>query len=122
MWPGCRLAVDGEKQKAKSNPAQFQSAVPPHSLEMGGVGAVEVAATQRGFQAEMGQNGRKRLATGQHMPKMALKGPFDPPQGSGTTFEKIPFCTFFGPIWPGCRLAVDGSLAVVGWGLVVVGG
>ena len=52
---------------------------------------------------------------------MAQKGPFEPPQGSGTTFDFFSFLTvFFGPSglvvgwW--LRLVVGWRLAVVGWG------
>ena len=39
----------------------------------------------------LGYNGPKRLKTGQIRPKMAQKGLFDPPQGSGTAFENFLF-------------------------------
>ena len=71
----------------------------------------------------MGSNGPHRLKTGQNRRKMAQKGLFDPPQGSGPTFEKNPFLTVFGPMWPGCRLAVGGCRLAVGggWQLMAVG-
>ena len=51
-----------------------------------GIGAVEVAATRRGFRAAVGQNSRKRLSTGRRMPKMAPKCPFDPSPRVGYHF------------------------------------
>ena len=62
--------------------------------ETGGMGAVEVAATQRGFQAEMSQNGWKRVNT---CPKWPQKVRLTLPKGRGPLL-KISIFGEFGPI------------------------
>ena len=47
---------------------------------------------------------------------MAPKGPFDPPQGSGTTFESFNFDRFW------ARLGWLSDVGVVGWRLMAGGG
>ena len=42
-------------------------------------------------------SGPKQLETGQHGPEMAQQGPFDPPQGWGTTSDKFLFLWFSDP-------------------------
>ena len=72
--------------------------------------------------AKMGQNGRNRLKTGQTGPKWPKQVRSTLPTGRGPRL-KFSILTVFGPIWPGCRLAVDSGWQLLDgdWWLTAVG-